>query len=163
MNTLENKGKLFAQYWGQKVMKVSDDMPTYTIEMISREITGDVFLLLKPLSSISDKDAVKVAKMATYLHDKKDWKTTKIKNGRVYFKDNWQVGEYAYSDFFVKVNSFPLQGCFQEKKGKIIEQMHFQFPLHAYDYLRSKGYAIPWLNISVEQQIEFEWIKLIEE
>lgn len=30
-------------------------------------------------------------------------------------------------------------------------------------YLRSKGYALPWMGLSVEQQIEYGWIKLIEE
>ena len=30
------------------------------------------------------------------------------------------------------------------------------------DYLRSKGYALPWMNVSVEEQIEFGWIKLKE-
>lgn len=30
----------------------------------------------------------------------------------------------------------------------------------AIDYLRSKGYALPYLGISVEEQIEFGWIKL---
>lgn len=30
------------------------------------------------------------------------------------------------------------------------------------DYLRSKGYALPWMGLSVEQQIEFGWVKLKE-
>lgn len=28
------------------------------------------------------------------------------------------------------------------------------------DYLRLKGYAVKWVNISVEKQIEYGWIKL---
>lgn len=28
------------------------------------------------------------------------------------------------------------------------------------DYLRSKGYALPWMGISVEEQIKLGWIKL---
>jgi hypothetical protein len=28
------------------------------------------------------------------------------------------------------------------------------------DHLRSKGYALPWMGISVEDQIEYGWIKL---
>lgn len=28
------------------------------------------------------------------------------------------------------------------------------------DYIRSKGYALPWMGLSVEQQIEYGWIKL---
>jgi hypothetical protein len=30
------------------------------------------------------------------------------------------------------------------------------------DYLRSKGYALPWMELSVEELIEAKWIKLIE-
>lgn len=28
------------------------------------------------------------------------------------------------------------------------------------DFLRSKGYALPWMELSVEEMIEFGWIKL---
>jgi hypothetical protein len=31
---------------------------------------------------------------------------------------------------------------------------------HHYDYLRSKGYAVPYLNYSVQDLIDFGWIKL---
>lgn len=30
------------------------------------------------------------------------------------------------------------------------------------DYLRSKGYALPYMGISVEDQIKYGWIKLTE-
>lgn len=33
---------------------------------------------------------------------------------------------------------------------------------HQIDYLRSKGYALPYMGISVEKQIEYGWIKLVE-
>lgn len=29
------------------------------------------------------------------------------------------------------------------------------------DYLRSKGYALPWMGFSVENQIKYGWIKLV--
>lgn len=31
------------------------------------------------------------------------------------------------------------------------------------DYLRSKGYALPWMGLSVEEMVEAGWIKLIDE
>ena len=34
--------------------------------------------------------------------------------------------------------------------------------LNGCDYLRSKCYALPWNGITVEQQIEYGWIKLKE-
>jgi hypothetical protein len=30
------------------------------------------------------------------------------------------------------------------------------------DYLRSKGYALPWMGLSVDEMVEAGWIKLIE-
>lgn len=30
------------------------------------------------------------------------------------------------------------------------------------DYLRSKGYALPWMDLSIEDLIEYGWIKLKE-
>ena len=32
--------------------------------------------------------------------------------------------------------------------------------LYINDYLRSKGYALPWMGLSVEEMIEAGWIKL---
>ena len=34
--------------------------------------------------------------------------------------------------------------------------------LHICDFLRSKGYAIPWMGFSVAELIELGWVKLIE-
>lgn len=31
-----------------------------------------------------------------------------------------------------------------------------------FDYLRSKGYALPWMDLSVEDLVEYGWIKLKE-
>lgn len=31
-----------------------------------------------------------------------------------------------------------------------------------YDYLRIKGYALPWMGLGVEQLIEYGWVKLEE-
>lgn len=33
-------------------------------------------------------------------------------------------------------------------------------PFEAVDFLRSRGYALPWMGVSVEQQIEWGWIKI---
>lgn len=33
---------------------------------------------------------------------------------------------------------------------------------YALDYLRSKGYALPWMGLSVEKQIQYGWVKLKE-
>ena len=57
----ENKAKFFAQYWGQKVVSHLEypDLSTNTIDgaLIKKYSEEDYFLILKPLSSISDEDA----------------------------------------------------------------------------------------------------------
>lgn len=32
--------------------------------------------------------------------------------------------------------------------------------LKDFDYLRSKGYALPWMGLSIEKLIEYGWIKI---
>jgi hypothetical protein len=44
------------------------------------------------------------------------------------------------------------------KYDDIYESNHIQI---AIDYLRSKGYALPFLNYSVEDLVSFGWVKLI--
>ena len=41
--------------------------------------------------------------------------------------------------------------------------LDYQVQIINQDYLRSKGYAIPWLGLSVEEMVEAGWIKLVEE
>lgn len=40
------------------------------------------------------------------------------------------------------------------------DQKFHYWVLPASDYLRSKGYALPWMGYSVEQLISFGWLKL---
>lgn len=39
---------------------------------------------------------------------------------------------------------------------------YFLGDLYITDYLRSKGYALPWMGLSVDQMVEAGWIKLIK-
>lgn len=50
-----------------------------------------------------------------------------------------------------------------EYKREILSE-HLQegrlFPQETFDYLRSKGYALPWMGYSVEEMAQAGWIKL---
>lgn len=105
-NTLENKAKFFAQYWGQNVVGNIGDYFNRT------------YLELTPLSQISDEDAIEVSERCVPGNDKR------IDN----IKQHCRI--YAMQSSLIS------------------------------DYLRSKGYALPWNGITVEEQIEFGWIKL---
>ena len=121
--TLENKAKFFAQYWGQEVVfhrNSRPEMVTFESMVNSVSIIDGYSLYLKPISSISDEDAMAITIYWAF----------KPKN----------LTEYGYTD---------IRG--------------FQF--YAYssvDFLRSKGYAMPFHDLRVDQMVNAGWIKLQE-
>lgn len=134
LNTLENKAKFFAQYWGQKVfydpnyaVNEFDQTGVFTLcpeSFDGIEVEPHVLLLLKPLSSITDEDAIKIAKIRGCKNHEK--------------RINWAK--------------------------KYIE--NFFDDVAVYQLLIRNGYAAFFVSneggfISVEQQIEFGWVKLI--
>lgn len=109
-NTLENKAKFFAQYWGQEVLTTFFGSGFYIDRDLYPISSGSFFLVLKPLSSITDEDA----------------------------------GESGYDN----------------AKSMLSDNYLVNSP-YVFDYLRSRGYALPWMGLSVEQLIEYGWVKLI--
>lgn len=133
MKDQEEKAKFFALYWLQKVAKLPH-MPKYTFKVNSAAAVvkniKNWYLLLTPLSDITDEGAVEVAKICGF--------TTSLKS----------MGKW-----FVLGDDAPLT-----RNGDLMTRTH----LIICDYLRSKGYALPYLNHSVEDQIKKGWIKLRE-
>ena len=110
-NTLENKAKFFAQYWWQEVFLLNNNKYRITKSRFNAEtLKQECYLELKPLSQISDEDAIKLG----------------FTNARDFL---------AVADIY-----------------------------HIYhvDYLRSKGYALPYMDLSVEDLVEYGWVKLKE-
>jgi len=57
-NNLENKAKFFAQYWGQRVLSIHNSTYLFVIQdMKQKDVSENDWLVLKPLSDISDEDA----------------------------------------------------------------------------------------------------------
>lgn len=108
-NTLENKRKFFAQYWGQKILlHVIDDDDIHLL--LNNEMDYDVknwLLYLKPVSQISDEDAINLG--------------------------------YGYASHL---------------KSNLDRNI---------DQLRNLGYALPWMDLSVEDLVEYGWVKLKED
>lgn len=68
-NTIENKSKFFAQYYGQKVLgKNKFSYQSVCANLFKDDIDG-VFIELTPLSQITDEDAIEVAKIFGTLED----------------------------------------------------------------------------------------------
>jgi hypothetical protein len=59
-------------------------------------------------------------------------------------------------DVFPKVGRDILRRVFELKDSQMC------LPMESADYLRSRGYALPWLDISINEMVEAGWIKLIK-
>ena len=123
-NTLENKARFFAQYWGQHVLYFSSDFLRKIDNLTLDSVENDDYLELKPLSSLTDEDASKVCDL-----------------------------------IFITNNNLNIQ---QIKQIVILIESNNWNNYKIFDYLRSKGYALPYIDLSVEDLIEYGWIKLKE-
>jgi len=158
-NTKENKGKFFAQYFGQKVLcSGSNDV---IFEVIGMDLKDDLnesdYLQLTPLSQITDEDAIEVAEIINISNydiietfnsnDKNVLKgiITSKKDG-----DNYGGIVYLYSDYTIYWDYYNKEK-YNGYETRILE---------SYDYLRSKSYALPYMGLSVEQLQSLGWIRL---
>jgi len=131
-NTLENKAKFYSQYYGQYLLVCGDSHEKYTVKNFTETSLKEDYLKLTPLSMISDEDAIEVAKMCALPLDE------------------------TYKPFFdVLLN-----------EKEFCNYLFMARPMSIYEaeniisFLRSKGYALSFMGLSVEQQIEYGWIKL---
>lgn len=122
--TLKNKERFFAQYWQLVVGMRSFGIQTRHVnrDFLDPIYLDESYLELKPLSSITDEDAIEVAKIC-FVDIDEDW----------------------YPMFVDDVRKEDIFPCGDRDVA---------------DYLRSKGYALPWLGITVEEMVEAGWIKL---
>ncbi len=49
----------------------------------------------------------------------------------------------------IEIAKWRVDGCFE------------QLSLYDFDYLRSKGYAMPFMDFTVKKQVELGWVKII--
>lgn len=128
-NTLENKAKFFALYYGQEVANITHPFENHYMGTVEGLFINDVnFLELTPLSQITDEDAIELA------------------------------NKCKHDDFA----GLEIRQLMMENNSSWIEYFTHYETQFAFDYLRSKSYALPWLDTTVEQQIEFGWVKLKE-
>lgn len=113
-NTLENKAKFFAQYYGQNIlMDISHGFKSDNEPSNWHQSFYNNYLEVKPLSSITDEDAVLLN-----------------------FKDAKE---------FLNISAFMQNGiCF----------------FNELDLIRSLGYAVEYMGLRVEKQIEYGWVKI---
>jgi hypothetical protein len=124
-NTLENKSKFFAQYWGQNVM--INGSSKFEVGYLDEPREKD-YLELKCISSITDEDLLKIAELLSWRKSMQE------------------------SSIIAQTKELLLQqsqtNLYREHWSDIV------------DKVRELGYAHKWNGISVEEQIEFGWIKI---
>lgn len=147
-NTPENKAAFFAQYYGQNVMLSQYSAitntppvdPAWVIRATTLKkwpIVDNSILLLKSLPQITDEDAIEVTKICSH-----------------YFPINEDVEcEVFINSFGRKVVSWG-----KSYKEKFLVE-HAKDATQGADFLRSKGYLLPWRDLSVEEIISYGWAK----
>lgn len=139
-NTLENKSKFFAQYWGQQVMSWSGDTSSHMFNIIGKSnfpIRKGDYLELTQLSQITDEDAFVLGRH-------------QVENSQKYI-----------SGYVKEKDNFGIWVLLLTKEGGTEFYLDTKTPFSV-DYLRSKGYALPFMGLSVEQLIEYGWVKIKE-
>lgn len=117
-NTLNNKEKFFAQYWGQKLKIYPEFVSSLEWEILSDRVKScnNLILHLKNLSSFTEGE-----------------------------RYNLSITDFESID----------------GQGYIIRHGRREyFTGYDVDFLRSKGYALTYMNLTVEKQIEYGWVKL---
>lgn len=141
------KLQFFTQYLGQRVLKTKDDecpeignnLLTLNIPFLSliENNPENYYLELKSLSKISDEHVLELFKKQVELE-----KADKVKCNDICFNNG---------SIFLEIRFYFGKGWSESYKQLNIEQI---------DYLRSKGYAIPYMKYSIQDLIEKKWITL---
>lgn len=145
-NTLENKAKFFAQYFGQHVLYFSSDFLRKIDNLTLDSVENDDYLELKPLSQITDEDVIQGI-MITYN------KT---------YEDLGEILEVKHYNTFSSITTIGI-GC-NFKTSRSIHHWNGTRKIGSVeaDYFRSKGYALPYMDLSVKDLVEYGWVKLKE-
>lgn len=122
-NTIENKQRFFDAYSGQKIFRYSWNEELYANRCLDQEKLHKYTAELKPLSAISDENAIEVGKIINNV----------FINSDIELRDmgTWKVKNEEYL-----VN------------------------LQIADYLRSRGYLLPFMDLTIEQILEYGWAVL---
>lgn len=134
-NTLENKAKVFAFYLNQEVFCIqwgasNEICEADKLDKNNYKYLKDAFLKLKPTSSISDQDLTNIS--------------FDFPEGTRGIEFEFQPDNYKFH--------------WKAKKGIYIKEGYLT--LKDFDYLRSKGYALPAFGLSVSELVNRGWIVL---
>lgn len=156
----QEKAILFAQYFNQTVWKDErDDTPRCVgYEMVNiLTIHDHEYLLLTPLSMIIDEDFIGICKIVCRRHNKHyeekhiSYNVVNERNAEVLI-NNW-----PRINIQITIDGIDFQ--YRDTRGEY-KSCYLPSQWHVTDFLRSRGYALPYMGISVEEQVSRGWIKL---
>lgn len=142
--------QLFAiQYWGQRVVKEIGVLPLNVVGVQNIEFIspGKEVLELTSLADITDEDAITVAEIVGYNDCEGKSFNVCYRNGhyrRWICIEDFTVTDYCWSHDYETIEDLP------------------NVP-HIVDFLRSRGYALPWLGYTVEELISAGYCQLRKE
>lgn len=128
----DDRVRFFVQYWGVKCLHVNG------IGLVRLGSGGwniqheDFFLKLTPISKLSDDDAIEYFDILW--HETHKSKSIEFK---IYYGKDW------------------ANNILSDRFGLIPSNV-----LHGIDFLRSKGYAIPFMKYTVEDLVKLGWVHL---
>jgi len=148
---IENKARFFAMYWGREFI-YSNDFGRYKGVVgdfhFNDNIKQKAVISLKALSSITDEDAYGTGILINCWSNKE--------RGMEFFQsDEMKPIHISGGTNFAH--------CIGKEYGPYLSHPFANSTtdiLAAYDFLRSKGYALPFMGVSVEELVERGWIKL---
>lgn len=156
-NTFENKAALFAVYISAEPVcqtSNSDGILNWANYHLNIDHGFEKrWLLLKPLSSITNEHAEELTKISICRNPL----SITIKREEDYFCNIEIVNTSDHSTWSLVLSDVDMYF----KCGNSRSENDSSLILAVYDYLRSKGYALPYMGLSVEKQIKYGWIKLI--
>jgi hypothetical protein len=143
-NNSANKAIFLSQYWNQEVLYVPNLVYTGNPSEPSHEewieVKVDEFYIMKVANS-------KLPAFLTPLSQITDEDAIEVAN---------IAGNSSYTDDRKSFNGRLLV----QEYLRNVTNIYGEDWINIFDYLRSKGYALPWMGLSVDELVEYGWIKL---
>lgn len=140
-NNLQNKAKFVSQYYMQKIafwtLNGSENKFCISGHRLVKSNIKGITLELTPLSLITNEDIKVVLEFLYKIYP--HTKDMKLKESQI----------------SAIIESFTESATY-------VPEYNILFCQEVIDFLRSKSYCLPWMDLSVEQQIDFGWVKLRE-
>lgn len=140
-NNNDNKAKFFAQYYGQQVMKV-DDLTYPNLNKLRHTVGGLNIYNLQDGRFIGDSVYLELKPLESITDE-----------------DAIEVSRILDAEFDIN-NLSEYQKTFHVNRGKTHILPTRPCRSDVCDYLRSKGYLLPWMGLSTDQILEYGWARI---